>query len=148
MPSTNLFRRLTVSLLASTLVFSLQPAQAGTATLKTEHVTWKVPTRVKLAKVGCTNIGIGYLWSSTASNSAEGYISIEDRWGEYVGYILVSKGRSKAGKARLRVCSRKWETPEGLIMNPIATGSYNVVTESIDDELGTEDFNRTTILFY
>lgn len=137
-----------LSLVLGSLMAVTSPANAGTGTLKTEHVTWKVPTRIKLAKVGCTNIGFGFIWSSNASLSSEGYIAIEDRSGEYVGYILVAKGRAKAGKSRLRVCSKKWENSDGLIMYPVSTGTYNLVTESVDNEFGTQDYARSTILFY
>lgn len=137
-----------LSLFLGGLMAVSTPANAGTATLKTEHVTWKVPTRIKLAKVGCTNIGFGFIWSSNASLSSEGYIAIEDRSGEYVGYILVAKGRAKAGKSRLRVCSKKWENSDGLIMYPVSAGTYNLVAESVDNEFGTEDYARSTILFY
>ena len=137
-----------VAMVAGCVIGISAPAQGGTATLKTEHVTWKVPTRIKLAKVGCTNIGIGFIWSSGASLSSEGYIAIEDRSGEYVGYILVAKGRAKAGKSRLRVCSKKWETSDGLIMYPVSAGSYRLVTESVDNEFGTQDSAASTILFY
>lgn len=137
-----------VAMVATSVIAISAPANAGTATLKTDHVTWKVPTRVKLAKVGCTNIGIGFIWSSNASLSSEGYIAIQDQVGEYVGYILVAKGRAKAGKSRLRVCSKKWENADGLIMYPVSTGSYRLVSESVDNEFGTEDFATSTMLFY